>query len=57
MSGSITYRGIQIVASDLPSGHYTWVHDEGDTRGTAETVEEARAQIDRHLSELADSRS
>ncbi|RJL18231.1 hypothetical protein [Paracoccus siganidrum] len=49
MTGSTTYRGIQIVAADLPSGPFSWIDDESDMGGTAATLDEARRQIGRYL--------
>lgn len=45
-----TYRGIEIRTFDIPCTPFVWVHEETDGHGTAETLQEARAQIDRHLS-------
>ena len=43
------YRSIHIVEFEVPCTPFVWVHEETDGQGQAETVEEAKAQIDRHL--------
>ncbi|MCT4334266.1 hypothetical protein MU516_15480 [Paracoccus sp. YLB-12] len=50
-----THRGIPIRTFDVPCTPFVWVHEETDGHGTAESLQEARAQIDRHLSALARS--
>lgn len=45
-----TYRGIEIRTFDIPCTPFVWVHEETDGHGTAETLQEAHQQIDRHLS-------
>ncbi|AGT08329.1 hypothetical protein [Paracoccus aminophilus] len=45
----LTHRGIEIVRPDVPGAPVTWTHDESNARGTAETVEAARVQINIHL--------
>ena len=45
----IEYRGIIIRTFEVPCTPYVWRHDELDGGGTAETLEEAQAQIDRHM--------
>lgn len=47
------YRGIEIRTYDLPHAPFVWTHDETDGYGTAGTLTEAKAQIDRHLSQHA----
>lgn len=47
-----TYRGIDICRFDIPCTPYTWVHEEQDGRGLAETIEHARQQIDQHWSRI-----
>lgn len=47
----LTYRGASLMQTDMPGGVWTWTHDETDGHATAETFAEARAQIDRHLSQ------
>ncbi|WP_265499916.1 hypothetical protein [Paracoccus beibuensis] len=49
---SQTYRGIQIRQFDVPCTPYVWTHDETNGHDMAETLKEARAQIDRHLDQL-----
>lgn len=51
MSGETTHRGVAIRSFDIPCTPFVWVHDETDGHGTAETLEEARQQIDRHFAE------
>lgn len=55
MSAPVEYRGIPIRTFDVSSAPFVWVHEETDGHGTAETLDEACAQIDRHLSALANS--
>ena len=45
----IEYRGVTIRVYEVPCTPYVWTHDELDGGGTAETLEEAQAQIDRHM--------
>lgn len=45
----IEYRGVIIRTYEVPCTPYVWQHDELDGSGTAETLEEAQRQIDRHL--------
>ena len=47
-----THRGIEIRQFDVPCTPFVWSHDETDGYGTAETLAEARAQIDAHLAQL-----
>lgn len=55
MSAPVEYRGIPIRTFDVPSTPFVWVHEESDGHGSAETLDEACAQIDRHLSALTNS--
>jgi hypothetical protein len=55
MPQEFTHRGIPIRTFDVPCTPFVWVHEETDGHGTAETLKEARDQIDRHLSALAHS--
>lgn len=45
----VIYRGIEIRRFDVPHTPWVWTHCEGDASDTAETLEEAQAQIDRLL--------
>ena len=45
----IEYRGIIIRTFEVPCTPYVWRHDELDGGGTAETLEEAKDQIDKHM--------
>ena len=45
----ITHRGIAITRHEVPGASFTWTHDEADMCGEAETIIEAKRQIDRHL--------
>lgn len=49
MTGPVTHHGIEIREFDVPCTPYVWTHDETDGHGTAETLEQACAQIDAHL--------
>lgn len=49
----IEYRGVTIRVYEVPCTPYVWTHDELDGGGTAETLEEAKDQIDRHLQLVA----
>lgn len=51
-AGPIYHRGIQITRFDVPCTPFVWVHCETDGHGQAETVEDAKAQIDAHLAGL-----
>jgi hypothetical protein len=55
MPQEFAHRGIPIRTFDVPCTPFVWVHEETDGHGTAETLDEARAQIDRHLSGLVNS--
>lgn len=44
-----SHRGIPIRRFDVPCTPYVWTHDESDGHNTAETLDQARAQIDAHL--------
>lgn len=44
-----THRGIEIRTFDIPCTPFVWVHEETDGHGIAETLDEARKQIDQHL--------
>ncbi|MDF3606097.1 hypothetical protein PE067_08140 [Paracoccus sp. DMF-8] len=46
---SSSYRGITILRPEVPGALYIWAHDETDAHGAAETIDEAKTQIDRHL--------
>ncbi|WP_411839218.1 hypothetical protein [Paracoccus sp. ME4] len=46
------HRGIEIRQFDVPCTPFVWSHDETDGYGTAETLAEARTQIDAHLAQL-----
>lgn len=45
----VQHRGIHIRRFDVPCTPFVWTDDATDGHGTAETLDEARAQIDRHL--------
>ena len=45
----IEYRGVTIRVYEVPCTPYVWTHDELDGGGTAETLEEAKDQIDKHM--------
>lgn len=47
-----TYRGIDIRRFDVPCTPLAWVHEEQNGHGLAETIEQARAQIDQHWSRI-----
>ena len=49
MNDPLIYRGIQICRYDVPHTPYVWTHDETDGYGTARSLVDARAQINRHL--------
>ncbi|MDS9467322.1 hypothetical protein RGQ15_07010 [Paracoccus sp. MBLB3053] len=45
----INYRGIDIRKYDVPCTPWVWTSCETDGLGSAETLDEAQEQIDRHL--------
>ncbi|MFG6082293.1 hypothetical protein ACEUZ9_002938 [Paracoccus litorisediminis] len=45
----VVYRDIEIRRFDVPCTPWVWTHCEADACGSAETLEEAQEQIDRHL--------
>ena len=49
MTQPVVHRGITIHQFDIPYTPYVWTHDETDGHGTAETLDQARAQIDAHV--------
>lgn len=49
MTAPVTHRGIEIRRYDVPCTPWVWSHCETDGYGTADTIAEAREQIDRHL--------
>ena len=44
---SITHRDITITQAEVPGAPFAWVHD--DAGGSAEALDEAKRQINRHL--------
>lgn len=48
---TITHRGIAIRQPEVPGAPRIWSHCETDASGTADTIEDARRQINNHLRE------
>ncbi|WDA11431.1 hypothetical protein [Paracoccus marcusii] len=55
MTQPVIHRGITIRQFEVPCTPYVWTHDETDGHGTAETLDQARAQIDAHLAKRCDA--
>lgn len=49
------YKGVIIRTFEVPCTPFVWTHDELDGHGQAETLEQAKAQIDAHLKLVDDS--
>lgn len=49
----IEYRGVTIRTFEVPCTPFVWIHDELDGHGSAPTLDQAQAQIDRHLELVA----
>lgn len=44
-----THRGIAICQAEVPGAPLSWIHDETDAHGSAETLLDAKRQINLHF--------